>query len=261
MSNIRATIRRGLYFGLVGGAVGGVLWALIGFLESPQGALTASIVGTLFWLVVGFIVGLFNPPRSGRETVPGNERQRNTWGASTLRAVGRFFYRIVIGSLIGTIIIHVVLFSVIVVGVAIFGSLDQVLESMGKRLPYAWVIIFSLTAIDAGGFIGALAGALLGAMPAEAHGKPGISKRSALGCIIGMGLASKDGALIGAMVAFQDLHREETSDLQTVAMAVAIMSGVIAGILGAILAGLFHRYTPKVTHERASELAEFRTQT
>jgi len=241
MSSTDNRWRRTMLYSVSAAVFGGLAWLLLVAVFIPREEKTHGwllcIPVTVFWLVVGFFVGLFGRKKR-LEGGPSSEvRRRRSWPVLGLAFLGQFIYRLIVGGLVGTITASLLYLLMIGLGLAYYGDLNHV-PGPSARSPLAEIIIWSLFISPWGGFTGAVLGALVGPRPlfgsSDRVGGPAI-----VGSLMGMVLGAVYGALCGAI--FHTVARTESDFLTKngFLLGVTLMMGLLAGATGGLLAGVW----------------------
>lgn len=226
MSGERTPFSNGMLYGLATGLFGGSFWALILSLP-PDEALIAPrwfLVGggVLFWFLVGFVVGVFNSPKSANQTVPPN-KSRFPLIQKMLVAIGWFLYRLLVGIFVGAIAttVALVVISLVFVGVRLFLDLENVPSDSPVIAAAAGSVMTGLFS----GYSGAIFGALIGTRRFRSH-RPAIGPRAVRGSFLSLLF----GVCFGAALRLPPGR----GTLIFVYFAVSIPIGILSGILGGI---------------------------
>jgi hypothetical protein len=233
--------RRALRFGGVSLLAGGVLWAIIvaGGGGSAYDILMASGIAAAMWGTIGVLIGIFGRQMDVTPTLDQVPPQ-----ISPLALIGRAFYLIVVGFLIGFVFASVVAAILIY---ALFAIEDDFTGPPRVRTGPPHTAVLYLIAAMSGGEAAAMTGAIVGAcLGPSVRGRHRflVFRTSALGS----GLSTVLGLLFGmqplALFAY-------TSETATLIPALSLAGGVFAGIAGALLAWIWMRRQAALDHEFA----------
>lgn len=226
MSSDQTPLSKGLLFGSVTGLFGGSFWALI-VSSPPDEALIAPrwIViggGFLLWFFVGFLVGVFNAPRSTNE-IALQAGARFSLLRRMVGTVGWFLYRLIVGYFIG--MISTVVFSLI--GIAPWFAVLVLIDPDKKLMDRPEVQ--ALLGAQASSVYSSISGGIFGALLVS---RRSAAVRSTLGwrVVRGSFLGFLCGILFGAALGW--LPPEEKNIF--VHLAASIPIGILAGILGGL---------------------------
>jgi hypothetical protein len=216
------TCRRGIYYGSICAAFGGIAWALGPLYAGDISDIPAvASVGFVFWGLVGFVVGRFD---SARGSV--SHRDVKMVPRSMLGALGRFIYRTVIAALAGFLVAALVELALLGLAVVTYGDIDEALKVshrsqiaqlvqcsfMGAMVAaqisgilFAWIWkVDEVTIVVLGSVCGALVGSIGGFIPAMLL----TGMWMMYGALLGGGFG---GVLVSVMAGFLLLRRRETA--------------------------------------------------
>jgi len=199
------------------------------------------IIGTVFWCVVGFVIGAFGPKARPSTPSPESRQKPAVFALRSLFAfLGQLLYRGLVGYLVATITMGAYWGLVFGLGYVFRKYLDSL-----RGESFAIVLMSAFGASGMGGLSGAVFGGLFA--PTESQGKKErwtIVKAAAIGNLLGLVLAAHVGAICGTVVDFlygQEALKKTGEDFLFVLMAI----GGGAGIVGGVLSGFWFRFRRK----------------
>ena len=227
MRGERTPLSNGLFYGSVSGAFGGSLWALFFSLPTDETLTVPRWIliggGFLFWFVVGFLVGAFNTPRSANRIAPPAKTMLLLF-QRMLVAVGWFFYRLLVGYFVGTVLttITLIMFSLIFAAARLFLDLEKI--PFDGPVPAA-AVGSALTGILCG-FSGAVFGALIGTRRSSSS-LPAIGSRAARSSFVSLLLGISFGAALRLPPDKEGMH---LFVYVTASIPISILAGILGGM-------------------------------
>lgn len=227
MSGGRTPLKNGLLYGAASGLFGGSLWGVFFSLPEEETLPVPRWVfiggGFLCWFIVGFLVGVFNAPRSADEIAPA-ERMLLPLLQRMLVAAGWFSYRLLVGYFVGTLTTTaaLIVFALLFAGVRLLLDLEKI--PLDSPIPAA-AAGSAMTGILCG-FLGAIFGALIGTRRSSSH-RPAVGPRAVRGSVLSFLLGIAFGAALRLPPDKEGAHL-------FVYFALSIPISVVAGILGGL---------------------------
>jgi hypothetical protein len=227
MKGERTPLSNGLLYGSVSGTFGGSLWAMFFSLPTDETLTVPRWIliggGFLFWFVAGFLLGVFNTPRSANQIAPPAKTMLFLF-QRMLVAVGWFFYRLLVGYFVGAVVttIALIVFSLIFAAARLFLDLEKI--PFDSPVPAA-AAGSAMTGILCG-FNGAIFGALIGTRRSSSS-RPAIGSRAARSSFVSLLLGISFGAALRLPPDKEGMHF-------FVYLAVSIPISILAGILGGL---------------------------
>jgi hypothetical protein len=163
--------------------------------------------------MLGFVIGALRPEPNGKREAPSKVRVEGLQ-ETILRRAGSFFYRTVVGFLVGVLAASVVDLVGIGLACVVYGDLDKTIKAASRdRIAWFSTTVF-LTASTA-----SWVGALVGAWLCPGGGRPTAVRGSIFGTSLGL--------VTGAFAA---------TVLKPDALIASLEAGALVGVFGAVLA-------------------------
>jgi hypothetical protein len=218
-------LRRAFGFSLVAAVVGGGLYALVAVIAIPGGVATGAVVGTCFWAVIGFLLGLFGPNQPRGKTALAKVQPPASRKGKVPSGFSWFVYRVVVGYLVACMTTGAVTAAAVGLASATAGGLENVVGEP-KHHPAGFLFFCGLLGANVGGLTGSLLGAFVRTAFPKGGCKPAVGRRAAFGGFFGLLLGALTGVLSGSIRVLE------------VSLVLAAVAGLLSGALGAALAAL-----------------------
>jgi len=227
--------RRAIYYGAAAALVGGSLWCGALALGVPPeekwsaalGLVAAS--GFIFWGAIGVVVGAVGNEPPGRLPSEAANPNRDSMLSRLWLASGRFFGRLVIGSLMGGLVMIVCV--LLACAIALFAITDPL---RGTFL--GLIVISAVLGTSGAGLLGGIVAALF-ARKGPAGRRAPLGRWALLGAILGAIPGWNVGASTGAVCALLyglDHVRSLGGSYAAVPSLVGLLGGVMGGAISAV---------------------------
>jgi hypothetical protein len=235
----QSAFRRAVRYGVIAGGFGGALWFLTLMIVVPEEERYVSIWwgigigGTLFWLLLAFVIGFFASRPSQRQDKYIEPRPRRSLLASTFYFFGQFLYRFLIGWLIASLVGGVCA----CIGLGISFVWPGILD--GIRGTFVGLVLVA-------GFGGACWGLTGGSVAASLAAKQEPARRfhlpkwACLGSLMGLVVGANIGAgclAVSWAVVGDKIMKNAGEDI----IVLPLFAGLLAGTLAGVLTGVWSR--------------------